>query len=306
MAIRFYIQKVIYSLLICASLLACESSDEKLTYLNYDLKLLEGDWRTKNLTDGIHSNQLVFTFEDTLCSFIYPEGQFGSYSISSNVLKISVFKEKKKRVFNFRIVELDSEEMVLIPTGSSSEQLLERFRISRSKEIIEQLGLKQPSKVDTLYFKKIKEKNSIDVSKISFRSSPCDFQCPVLYIEIEKSKNVIFYGDSETKLIGGYTGKISENQYSVLVSKIRNLDLEKIQPSYYGSKSGDQECRLIIEYDNGKLLSTRVYGIDQEPIELRILLHKLQELYKVVELKKSSDVNPDSFGSLGVPFTEPW
>jgi hypothetical protein len=222
--------------------------------------------------------RLIFSFEDTMCTYLYAWGDYTHFKIEDGKIYVkesdlrSRDSKENKQTFVFRIADLSVERMQLMPDTKETLQLFEYF---------------ENLKIDTISFYKVKQKNNIIPSRISFISSGCMGSCPSLVLEIDSSRNVLFYGYSYSKLRGGYKGIISSGEYSLLVNKIRNLELDSIKEEYIADWTDGQACKVIIDYEDNSF-SSFVYGHDKEPTELRILFHKLFEVYKGIDLKKDS------------------
>lgn len=72
-------------------------------------------------------------------------------------------------------------------------------------------------------------------------------------------------------------------------SEINSIQLDSLKQMYSANWTDDQTCGVIIKTKD-KTYESSAYGFDKEPIELRILFHKLMELYKSVELEKDSTI----------------
>lgn len=263
---------IYFSMAISLLITSCISRKDK-----SDFQKIQGDW-ISNRMDSEGGKRLIFSFEDTLCTYLYAWGDYTSFRIENGKLfvKESDFRSRdnkeNKQTYVFRIADLNEEQMELIPDTKETRQLFEYY---------------ENFKIDTIIFFKLKQKNNIKPARISFISSGCMGSCPALMLEIDSSRNVLFYGHSYSKLLGGYKGIISFREYSLLLNKIRNLELNNIKEEYIAGWTDDQACKIILDYGD-KSISSLVYGFDKEPIELRILFHKLFEVYKGIDLKKDS------------------
>ena len=147
---------------------------------------------------------------------------------------------------------------------------------------------------DTLRFSKVCTKNNITPSAIYFASSGCFGYCPVMYLEIDSARNVRFYGDYYTSLKGGFSGRISEQEYNSIISKIRNLPIDSLREFYETPVTDQQTLGISIIHEN-KVTRSSAYGHYEEPMELRILFAKLINLYKHASLKSDTSVNHNYF-----------
>jgi hypothetical protein len=273
--------KRILILVVCIALFcACESNKTKKNYRD-----IQGDWFSEVIKSNWKDFRLMFSFEDTLCTYLDPWGEYTNYRIKDSLLfiKETNFRREIDTISNqqtyvFKIVTFGNEKLRLIPYSKETEVLLDQYN---------------DFKKDTVTFYKVKTKNNIVPSKISFFSSVCYGICPSIIIEIDSSKRILYYGYAFTEKKGGYKGIISSRQYSIILNKIRNLELDSIKEDYSASWTDDQTCGIVIDYEN-KSLYSRVYGFDKEPIELRILFHKLMEVYKSIDLERDS-INVSDF-----------
>lgn len=272
--------------------LSCTSKNGDLT------KEIQGDWVSDIYHSETKSFQYVFSFEDTLCSYLSPFGEYTKFAIHGDTLLFKEIKYKikdtstDKRSFYFRILTLTEDSLVISPCSKSATELLQEYQCASN----------------VLKFKKIKEKNKIHPARISFSSSWCFGECPEMMLEIDSNRNVSYFGEHCTLKTGGYKGTISKHEYEMVLRKIRALPIDSIKRSYSANWTDDQACAVIVDYDKHSLRSF-VYGYDKEPIELRILFHKLMELYKTADLKKGT-IRPSNFKyykELAPPviFTEP-
>jgi hypothetical protein len=239
---------------------------------------IQGDWISDIIKSDLDERRLIFSFEDTLCIYGYAWGEYTRFEIKEDLLLIKEAKfnqrdiPKNKKTYVFKILTLSDDSLVISATTKETKELYDHY---------------VDFKADKIILHKVKKKNSIIPSKISFFSSRCYGTCPSILLEIDSSKKVSFYGYAYADKEGGYTGKISMKDYSFILNKIRNLQLDSIKEDYSANWTDDQTCGVVIDYQN-KVLHSRVYGFDKEPIELRILFHKLIEVYKQINLQKES------------------
>jgi hypothetical protein len=260
-------------LIICLSFLAisCKTGNDKPF-----IEKIQGDWITDLYEMASGSRHVIFNFEDSLCTAIGAWDPYRSFDIKGDTLTIyqplqkDTAKQTKTNYCKFKILKLDDDSLVMSSGDIVTSALFEYYKGLNPKRIA---------------LHKIKEKNKISPSKITFFSSKCFGNCPSFTIEIDSSRKVIFTGHSDAEIEGRYTGTISSRQYQLLLLKIWKLPIENIKSSYNAGWKDDQSCSIDISYDNKKLHSS-VYGYDKEPIELRILIQKFFKLYSQLELKK--------------------
>jgi hypothetical protein len=252
---------------------SCTLNEEK----TYNEKI-QGDWISETFPSNWKDVRFIFSFEDTLCTYLYAWGEYTNFKIKDNLLFIEETKFDlddsltNKKTYTFKIIKLNNDTLQLNPFTEETKLLFSSYdKINK----------------DTITFYKVKAKNSIVPSNVSFFSSGCFGSCPSIILEIDSSRNVKFYGRSYVKLKGGFKGTLEFNDYSIILKKIRNLQLDSIKEYYSASWTDVQTSGIVIDYDN-KSLNSLVYGFDKEPIELRILFHKLIEIYKSIDLEKDS------------------
>lgn len=238
---------------------------------------LQGDWVTASFPSEIaDSLPLIFCFEDSLCSYMKPWGNYTRYALRDDTLVIYDRHRLTDKPYSLRyeITGLTSKELRMVPLQGQAAELLKRYR--------EWTG-------DTLVLNKILPKNQIVPKRIVFDSSPCFGTCPILALEIDGIGNVKFLGTNYTGHKGGFTGRLSADQYAHLLRQIRALPLDNLKLEYAAPWTDDQTCCLMIEHADGKI-SSCAYGFDKEPVALRILFHKLTGLENMISLKADNTV----------------
>lgn len=231
---------------------------------------IQGDWKTKIIRSGFRLRSFTFSFQDSICSYKQPWGEFSKYKIISDTLIIqkrgtSAFVDSNSITFKIEIFSKDSLKLIFI--SESAKDLFTKYQ-----------GF---SESVTLY--KILQKNNISPFKISFNSSGCYGTCPSMTLEIDNAQNIIFNGRKYTEKEKGHKGKISAAMYKNVLQQIRNLPLDSLKESYRAPWTDDQTCCIGLEFKNNSVNSC-AYGYYKEPLELRILFHTLIELYKHLDL----------------------
>jgi hypothetical protein len=242
---------------------ACNSHDKSALYQ----ELIQGDWVNTSDHMGWHKSGLVFSFEDSVCSYLFPFGDFTGYSIQNDSLLMT---DQRYHQPNYKILALSGDSLVL-------------FAKSTSKFV-----------PDTIRLSKIKAKNSIIPDTIYFASSGCYGVCPSMFLQIDSSRKFIFYGNDFTKKKGGFKGQLSPNEYQSIISKIRNLSPDSLQEHYTAGWTDDQTCAVSI-LAGKRIIASSAYGFDKEPVALRILFHKLMEVYKTAALEPDPSINEEYF-----------
>lgn len=239
-------------------------------YADYNI-LIKGDWVSANISSFNREQPYVFSFADSLCIAFNPYKEYRLYSIQENRLSITPDEIiPADEPTNFLIQKLDADSLILEPRSVKAE----------NKTVL-RLG-------------KVKPQNSETPAKIYFASSGCFGSCPAMYLTVDSNRNIQFYGTAFTKLKDGYDGTIPVKEYKLLIDKIRALKLDEIQKHYDADWSDDQACGVSIVIP-GKTIHTTVYGYDKEPVELRILLNYMLQLYQYCDLKKNNLTASDFF-----------
>jgi len=271
------IRKYVYIILLIGFIYSCKSKDVSM------MEKIQGDWVSDVAHDGKHDNRYVFSFEDTLCSYMYAWGEYTRFYIKGDTLSIKEGRNyffntlAAKKTYSFKILALTEDSLVISPCTKLENELFEVFNVPTKKLILH----------------KIKEKNKIKPIRISFSSSRCFGDCPEMMLEIDSNRAVLFEGQYSTDKIGSYKGFISTHEYELLLNKISILPIDSIKREYTPFQADGQVYVVFIDYKN-KSLQSFVSGSDKVPIELSILVHKLMELYKRIELKKDS-IQPTDF-----------
>jgi hypothetical protein len=216
----------------------------------------------------------TISFEDSICRYGSINLDFGVHKVSNDTISIYRSKESfvnQKPFIKLKVLQFCMDSILVAITSKNKAHFIKINALDSS----------------VFYLKKIKEKEpSIPPTIISF----CSSSRPNLKIEIDSQRNVLFMGFSNTALLNGYKGKLTKTQFKFLHSYIKNLPLNKLKDEYAIDFPGLQGRCLYLKYRNGeqKICS---YGIDQEPKELKILYHKLAEMYKHIDLKQASLTN---------------
>ncbi|MGS2741072.1 DUF6438 domain-containing protein [Sinomicrobium sp. M5D2P17] len=261
---------------LCISLFSCQYSEKKTTYE----KNIQGDWVTDFVKNDANKPFYIFSFQDTLCSYLYPSGAYSAFTTHSDTLIITERMQRRgdnilggEEEYHFRILELNDSNLTLTPI---------------TEKALELIGATGKS-TDTIRLKKIPAKNDTDVKRIGFYSGPCFGVCPSMYLEIDNAGNILFNGLRYTEKEGLFAGKIPRSELKQILREVRNVDLDNLKKEYTARWTDDQACRIKIETAK-KTYETSVYGFDKEPVALRILFHKLMETYKTARLKQDSTI----------------
>ncbi|THU41270.1 hypothetical protein FAM09_03945 [Niastella caeni] len=230
--------------------------------------LIKGDWIGQQQSKEYTENETIYgCFADSTYQNSLMQDTF-KYEIRKDSLYIeNVDFEGNKTLNSFPIVKLTTDSLILLD------------------------GVKQEY---TLRFSKVHAKNKLTPTAIYFASSGCYGKCPIMYLEIDSSRNIRFYGERYTSATGGFKGRISENEYNSIIDKIRNLPVDSLR-EFYETSMTDQETLGISIIHGNTVTRSSAYGHDQEPMELHILFGKLINLYKHISMKPDSSVNSSYF-----------
>lgn len=236
---------------------------------------IQGEWILLNKNDKKLQHQLYVSFKDSICNYITSPSNSSYYSISNDTLTINqrTFSENKeilelRKTFLFQIEELNQSELILSPLNNGSADLFNSI-------YFDNLG--------RIGFRRLERQNNSEFMRIGLYSTYCFGRCPSMYLEIDKNGSILFNGIGHTEKIGYYSGKLDLTQIKNLRNWINSVDLSKLKKNYAASYTDAQTTTIIIETSNG-VFKTLVYGYDEEPIELRILINELMRIYKVSEL----------------------
>jgi hypothetical protein len=244
-------------------LTSCNNQNDKSNFA----QLIKGDWVGQQQSDGLEHDLTEFLlFEDSTCRVAFQHDLLG-YEILEDTLYIKSLKNMKAPVDRLTIGKLTTDSLILLS------------------------GRKQQ---DTTIYTKVRPKNNITPAAIYFASSGCLHDCLVTQLEIDSNRNVRFYGHSPGLTTGGYTGKLNEVEYNVIISKIRNLPVDSLQNYYEESGTDLETLGIAIAHDN-KITRSSVYGEEAVPIELNILLIKLMNQAHEIHLQPDSSVKNENF-----------
>lgn len=225
---------------------------------------LKGTWMTQVNNPGEELSNM-FYFGDSSCNLNNQVFSYFPYQVNDSLITINYTDEDSalSSPILYKILRLHSDSLLL-------------QRIQKNAQT------KTPF---ALY--RIKEKNNIIASKIHFISSGCFGSCPSMYVEIDSNKNFRFYGRSFTDLQKGYSGKIDDGIYQNIVQQIHYLPIDSLKQYYEAPWTDDQTAGINLVVGS-KEITAVAYGTNKEPVELRLLLNYLMQLYKHVHLQKDS------------------
>lgn len=251
-----------------------------------DLSLLQGDWVTTNalVRNSLSDQPITFSFEDSLCSYLFASLGYSKYSLQNDTLLIKTvhpllgnhFHGTKQEASNpaFSIRKLQADRLQLQPANAATQAILKRYNL-------------RPGRV--LKLRKLTTKNQIRFRKIGFYSTGCFGSCPWMYLEIDSLGHFLFHGKEDTNPTGLHRGQLPLPFVSLLSNKLQQLDLRTLKPYYAANWTDDQQWGLRITYAD-QSTEVHVYGYDKEPLELRILFNLLMDLYHHLALTPDSNV----------------
>ena len=238
-------------------------------------KKIKGDWITEYFEDDI----FIFTFQDSTCTYISAFGEYSKYKLNGDTL---IIKERLLKIagkikgggnneYKFLIDSIDSTNMFIKPITTKTKELFETYELKN---------------FNILKLKKVKQKNYQRFEKLGFYSSICYGPCPSMYLEIDSSGNIYFYGKRYTENDGLFAGKIPKSELEQITSTIQTIQLDSLEKSYSASRTDGQLCGIKIKTGT-KVYESSVYCFYKEPVELRILFHKLMEVTPVRKFSKN-------------------
>jgi len=272
-------KKTIGILILIIGLIGCSQSQKK-TSIPITQKI-KGNWKTEYFKTNWKETAYVFTFQDSTCSYLYPWGQFSKYWIEGDTLNIKERTRKRRNnisggkiVYQFLIDSITNETLFLKPLSNKTKEL---FRNEKEQNL------------ELIKLSKIKENRDWQIERIGFYSTGCFGSCPSMYLEIDSIGNLLFNGKYYTEKEGLYSGVLSTKELETIKSEINTIQLDSLKKMYSANWTDDQTCGISIKTKD-KTYESSAYGFNKEPIELRILFHRLMELYKKVEMKKDTTI----------------
>ncbi|WP_317048059.1 DUF6438 domain-containing protein [Flavobacterium sp. HTF] len=138
------------------------------------------------------------------------------------------------------------------------------------------------------------EKRPVDFEKIIFHTSPCFGNCPLLNLQVNKDKSMLFYKkksgfspkmDSQKQDAQEneyYKGTVSDKLYNELLTEIAKTDTV----SYKGQNCCDAPLKTIIAYYNGKRKYTQTMFPPEESKKLISVLYEICESKNLTKTTK--------------------
>lgn len=254
---------------ICLTLSCRNNKSPKPNYA----ELIKGDWVGKENRPENRQTQTEYLLIDdsVIRRSVHRSGL--KYEIREDTLIVEDFDEyKKAHLRYFRIAKLTKD--FLICTAGRYQQ-------------------------DSFQYARLQPKNNITPTAIYFGyEGPEKFLHSQYYFEIDSSCNIRYWGirtvDDTAKL--GYKGKLSEEVYNSIISRIRKLPADSLKLIYVAPWKGDQVMGVSI-VQGDKVLRTGSYGHYQEPMELYFLLNQLSDFNWAINMVRDPSVTENYFTS---------
>lgn len=232
---------------------------------------LKGDWLLDSIDGKKLSRPLSFSFEDSTCSYVSPFNTYDSpYTFKNDTLIIREREYKRGEItqggkidFQFRFA-VSKGHLNLIPLTKETKELLSNYYTGENGEVT----LQRLSKV-----------NDYEFSRIGFYTGPCYGYCPIMYLEIDRNGEFIFYGVDFTEIKGPFSGKLSSYELQNIRRRLNAIDFKKLKEDYSATYTDAETTGVMIETESG-VFRTEVYGHNEEPIELILLFNILEKQYQ--------------------------
>lgn len=222
---------------------------------------------------------VIFSFQDSSCIAFNMFNSYLPFSIDKDKLHFYAYNknfDKEKRL-TLKIISLN-DSLLKVSIGNPAT----KYAFIRD--------MREENYRDTIVFQKIRKKNDVTPSLISFYSSGCFGTCPSFALEIETSGRFKYFGDAYTEKVGGYKGQISEPDYKRLLNLVHCLPLNSMKDHYAANGTDNQTLSLSL-YSQGKWKDVYVYSHSDEPVELRMLLDYLFQFGRYIEAQPDRTVN---------------
>lgn len=189
-------------------------------------------------------------------------GNFSTYSIDKNHLKFHRGWYNKKPI-DWEIIKVQQDTIFLKADN-------EHFYLKRIK------------------FKKLEE---LDFDQIIYSTTSCYGTCPIFDISIDKSGNVLFYGEGYISPIGLQQAKANKNTTNFIFNKFARANPINLEDNYFSTVT-DMSSYTTSYLKEGKIVKTIYdYGSIETPDELIWAYVPLKYLYQNVDLKKIHYLN---------------
>ena len=126
--------------------------------------------------------------------------------------------------------------------------------------------------------------NKDDNSKIEIAPGGCLRSCPVVGIKIDSSLKLVYYGGYKAKLQGYYEGKIAQDVWDTLNSKLKHINYRKIDTAEYLSIDGENAEAIFYWGDQKRHIYRSIY---ENPDSISDALIWIINCYKRAGLQES-------------------
>lgn len=234
-------------LVIILVLLCCISCKHKSTTPgDINLDLFQGDWV---------SNDKVISVYDTLILISYFD-EYKEFYINNDTLYVEEINKSKKNT-KFYIELLNQDSLVLIPISSLPKN---RYFLSRLKTF------------SSVY----------DFEKVKLTSTPCEGDCPVLNISVDKAGNVVYEGIQNVAKRGLFHFKLNKSQQEYFMNKIGALNFKALD-SLKASNIADNTVYQLEFYYNDEISEIKTDAVDAPPA-LKLLISYMINMQEIKSL----------------------
>jgi hypothetical protein len=255
---------------------------------------IKGDWISDESKD--RSWTAMLSFEDSVCTTFDREGRYSNFMIHDDTIFI------REKVIERKEIDQDNLEDSQWASGEQwirDGSIYYKLRIVSAKDNQLKLLLLdewtrelvhrkfQPA-TDTLQLQKLPLKHNLSFERIGFYCSTGMRSEPELYLELDSVGNFLFNGKYNTDKRGLYRGKVSANDILIINKKVKSINLDELRVVYGAGVTDFRTFNIVIKA-GGKTYRGVDYSYSM-PTELHFLFHKLQELYRNIDLQRDSTV----------------
>ncbi|MBK9249276.1 MAG: hypothetical protein IPM69_14470 [Ignavibacteria bacterium] len=242
---------------------------------------IKGDWISDESKD--RSWTAMLSFEDSVCSIFDRYGLYANFTI----YKDTVFIREK-------LIERKKTDQDYLEDNqwASGEQLVRDgsiFLKFRLMSVLNNQLIVLLSESDTLKLHKLPMKHNLPFERIGFYCSTGMRREPELYLELDRAGNFLFNGRYYTDKRGLYRGKVSVNDISIINNKVKSINLDELKVVYDAIRTDYRTFGIVIQAGGKTYRGVVEYDFSM-PADLHFLFHKLQELYRNIDLQRDSTV----------------
>lgn len=237
--------------------LSCNPNKDRETFRG-----LQGDW-----TDGYEK---IFIFKDSLCSYLFPAGEFTKFYVHNDSIICFAKTYQKKRFdkIGFKI-EILNEDTLVISYYDTYKKNTDRVKLHRTKNILgPEVG------IDSVF--------------LSTMAGMRFF--PSMVLRISSDSNFFFAGKFYTEIVGNFKCKLNKEQFSFLEEKFGCINYKKIieHPDFEGCFGPSTHLKIYVRnkktnykksFDIAPFLGKGNYP------EVRIFAEHLMNMYRFLELE---------------------